>query len=403
MSTTPLFKPESLHPLAGVDPALPPDDLAILAEIVGNAKVVGLGEPTHGQKEINQLRDRITRYLVEHQGFRVVAMEDSAINCRAVNDFIVHGRGTAPGSLSQQNFWTWKTREVLALIEWLREWNVAHPDDTVRFIGIDIQDFATPVSELFGVLVRIDLEVAASYNSTLTAIGKITLWGDDPFDSDVYAGYLATLIEIRQILQTNKKLSLDDLDLGLDCVRALKQALLLKEAITESPTELTAVRWNRRDQVMASRVLTPVLDGTKMVLWAQNGHVQSERPAGLPPGAVTIGQQLRQELEREYAVISGMFGSGGYRGYDESTGALGTLDVGDPPEATLDHELWSQSDSAALLVDLGAPGSILFEPQSTRWAGALLVPGEDMLASVRPAIGSNAIAFVREATPSEPI
>ena len=117
MTQTPRFKPDSIYPLQGVDPSSPQDDLVVLDEIVTNAKIVGLGEPTHGQKEINQLRDRITRYLIEHQGFRVVAMEDSAIRCRIVNDFIVHGQSTAIGALSSQSFWTWKTREVLAMIE----------------------------------------------------------------------------------------------------------------------------------------------------------------------------------------------------------------------------------------------------------------------------------------------
>lgn len=402
MSAT-LFKPESIHELTGVEPNLPVDDLAIIGDITVRAKMVGLGEPTHGQKEINQLRDRMTRYLVEHQGFRVVAMEDSAINCRVINEFIQDGTGTARSALTAQNFWTWKTREVLEMIEWLREWNVANPEDMVSFIGIDIQDLASPVSELFEVLTRIDLEVATVFNPRLSPIGNIQMWGYIDYSDETYSSHIETMVEIRELLQTNENISPDDLELGLDCVLAIEQSLKLWREIARSPDDRSPERWNRRDDVMATRALEPTKGGDKVVLWAHNGHIQSERMDGLPDGAVTMGQVLREHLSFEYVVISGVFGSGSYRGYSDETTRLDTLDVGGPPEGTLDHELWSMTDSTALLVNLDAPGSVLFEPQTTRWAGALLVPNDQMMVRVRPGIGSDAIAFVREATPSEPI
>lgn len=401
--TASLFKPESIHALTGVEPGLPVDDLAILGDITARARIVGLGEPTHGQNEINQLRDRMTRYLIEHRGFRVVAMEDSAIKCRVINEFIQHGRGTARSALTAQNFWTWKTREVLALIEWLREWNVDHPEDTVTFIGVDIQDLATPVSELFGVLTRIDLELATSFNSRLSPIGSVQMWGYSAYSDEIYSSHIKTIAEIQGLLETTRNISPEDLELGLDCVLALEQSLKLWREIARSPDGRSSERWNRRDDVMATRALEPTRGGAKVVLWAHNGHIQSERMDGLPEGAVTMGQVLREHLSFEYVVISGVFGSGGYRAYSDETTRLDTMDVGDPPEGTLDHELWSHADSPSLLMNLDAPGSVLFEPQTTRWAGALLVPNDEMMITVRPAIGSNAFAFVREATPSEPL
>lgn len=401
MTQTPRFKPDSIYPLQGVDPSRPQDDLVVLDEIVANAKIVGLGEPTHGQKEINQLRDRITRYLIEHQGFRVVAMEDSAIRCRIVNDFIVHGQGTTIGALSSQSFWTWKTREVLAMIEWLRGWNVDHADDPVRFIGIDIQDIATPASELFGVLSRIDLDTSLEFNERLTAIGAIQIWDEDPLPDDTFATHMATMSEIRELLETSRDVSPEDLDLGLDCVLSIEQTLrLVRWGMPTDYSERTAERWNRRDDVMATRALAPTLDGDRVILWAHNGHVQSEQMDGLPPGAVTMGQVLRAHLSLEYCVISGVFGSGSYRAINTETSMLESIDVGDPPVNTIDHELWSMHETSALIVDLQAPGTILFEPQTTRWAGAALASSDEMIANVRPALGSNAIAFVREATPS---
>lgn len=255
---TPLFKPESILTLNGVDPDLPVDDLAILEEITAEAKIVALGEPTHGQKEINQLRDRMTRYLVENRGFRVIAMEDSAIKCRVINNFLLHGTGTAESALRVQNFWTWRTREVLALIEWLREWNTEHTEDPVRFIGIDIQDLQTPVSELFGVLTRIDLEVAMSFNQRLTPIGAIQLWDEEGLPVSEFDLHMESIQEIRAFVESHQDIPADDLDLALDCLLSIEQSLrLAREPMPEHYSERTADRWNRRDDVMATRALAP--------------------------------------------------------------------------------------------------------------------------------------------------
>lgn len=401
--TTSLFKPETIHELAGVEPDIPVDDLAILGDITAHANVVGLGEPTHGQKEPNQLRDRMTRYLVEHQGFRVVAMEDSAIQCRRINDAIVHGIGTPESSLAMQNFWTWRTKEVLAMIEWLHAWNESHPDDMVRFIGVDIQDMETPAIELSGALIRLGLEPANQWSDRLEQLQAITLWGDDLFDEASYRSDLDMLAEIRIFIEEAEEVNPLDVDLALDCVLALEQSLHLWRAIKTAPPTGSAHQWNRRDDVMATRTLAPTLDGAKVVLWAHNGHVQCEAFPGLADGAVTTGQVLRAELGFAYVAISGAFGCGSYRAKNPATGELAALDVGDPPEGSIDHELWMASDSPALIVDLQMPGTILFENQITRWGDATLVPAGFMRTNVRPGFGSNAIAFVREASPSEPI
>ena len=397
------FRPEAVHTLVGVEPTLPPDDLAVLGALVGSAKVVALGEPTHGQKEINQLRDRITRYLVEHEGFRVVAMEDSAITCRRVNDYVVHGVGTALRALQQQNFWTWRTKEVLAMIEWLREWNMANPADTVQFIGVDMQDFATPAAELSRILQDFDQTAERYYPLLLGTIGAIELRDTQSFTAERFAGYIQILGDLRRFIATTENLVFEDRELGLDCVNALEQALGLWKALADSPDEWSADQWNRRDEVMAARAMAPTLQGTKVILWAHNGHVESETGDHLPPGAVTTGTLLREYLALASVVISGVFGSGSYRGYDVGVGGMGVLDVGDPPEGSLDHELYVTSEAAALVINLRAPGSTVLTDQTTRWAGAELVPGEEMILGVRPALGSDAIAFVRRATPSEPI
>ncbi|MCO1577883.1 erythromycin esterase family protein [Crossiella sp. SN42] len=76
--------------------------------------------------------------MVTKLGFTVFAIEAGWSNCRAVDDYVVHGIGSASQALNRLGFWTWDTEEVLALVEWLREHNAAQPlEKRVRFRGVD--------------------------------------------------------------------------------------------------------------------------------------------------------------------------------------------------------------------------------------------------------------------------
>src|SRR2546426_12304274 len=62
-------------PLAGVDPAGPDDDLAPLLERLAGARLVGLGEATHGDHESFQFRSRLVQTLVRRRGLGAVLFE----------------------------------------------------------------------------------------------------------------------------------------------------------------------------------------------------------------------------------------------------------------------------------------------------------------------------------------
>ncbi len=50
-------------------------DLLPLGKIVGDARIVSLGEPTHGNREVFQLKHRLIEYLVTEKGFHIFALE----------------------------------------------------------------------------------------------------------------------------------------------------------------------------------------------------------------------------------------------------------------------------------------------------------------------------------------
>lgn len=118
-------------------------DLAGLDDIVGNARVVSLGEPTHGTKEAFQLKHRLLEYLVENLGFSIFSIEASMPESYALNEYVIHGKGDPKKLIAGMYFWTWNTMEVLAMVEWMRAWNEKNPEaegkPRLRFTGFDMQ------------------------------------------------------------------------------------------------------------------------------------------------------------------------------------------------------------------------------------------------------------------------
>ncbi|HLL45960.1 MAG TPA: erythromycin esterase family protein, partial [Longimicrobiaceae bacterium] len=132
-------------------------DLAPLGRIVGNARVVGLGEATHGTREFFRMKHRVLEYLVKERGFNTFAIEATWAECERINDY-VHG---APGDprklLSAQRFWTWNTQEVLDMIEWMRRHN-QNPGRAPRvsFHGFDMQYQRVAMDDVEAFLARVD-------------------------------------------------------------------------------------------------------------------------------------------------------------------------------------------------------------------------------------------------------
>ncbi len=128
------------HPLRSVEPGGDTRDLRPLDRMVGDARVVGLGEATHGSHDFFALKDRVFRRLVEEKGFRTFVLEAPWSTGLRLDAYVVHGEGD-PRRIMREEFqrdyrW-WNTTDHLRLIEWMRAYNVRHPDDPVRFVGDD--------------------------------------------------------------------------------------------------------------------------------------------------------------------------------------------------------------------------------------------------------------------------
>ena len=67
-------------------------DMQKIRPIIGNARIVSLGESTHGTREIFQMKHRFLTFLVEEMGFTVFGIEASYPDCEAIREYVVRRR-----------------------------------------------------------------------------------------------------------------------------------------------------------------------------------------------------------------------------------------------------------------------------------------------------------------------
>ncbi|MET8450820.1 erythromycin esterase family protein [Streptomyces sp. NPDC005209] len=288
-------------------------ELAPLCEVLDDVRVLGMGEATHGTAEFFRLKGRLLRFLVRESGFTGLAMEASAAAARAVDDYVVDGTGDAVGALAGLGFWTWRTREMLDVVEWMREHNRTVPRErAVRFVGIDPQRPGPALTALEAALRRIAPERAG-------------LIGGGPLGAlaDAKPGSLAgrggqVLAEARELVRFLEEgrgeftagggadAVEDALGHARRVVAAADLACRPLRGAGEEPGALAV-----RDRQMAQEVvaLEERLPG-KVAVWAHNGHVLSGCYSG---GVPAMGQHLRSHYGERYYALGLLFGEGAFR------------------------------------------------------------------------------------------
>ena len=131
------------------------EDLQKLKAAIGDARIVSLGEATHGTREIFQLKHRLTEFLASELGFTIFSIEANMPEAYRVNDYVLHGKGDPKALLSGMYFWTWNTEEVLAMIEWMRLFN-ASGKGRLQFTGFDMQTARVAIETVSRLLRKVD-------------------------------------------------------------------------------------------------------------------------------------------------------------------------------------------------------------------------------------------------------
>ena len=117
-------------------------ELIPIEPFLKNKKIVGMGEATHGTKEFFNMKAKMFKFLVTNCGYKIFSIEATYGGTLKVNDYVLYGKGDILSAMSGMEFWTWDTKEVEDLIEWMRKYNESKPDiEKLKFYGFDCQSF----------------------------------------------------------------------------------------------------------------------------------------------------------------------------------------------------------------------------------------------------------------------
>lgn len=285
-------------------------DMAPIKAMVGKARVVSLGEATHGSREFFQLKHRMLELLVTEMGFTSFAIEASFPEALRVNEYVLTGKGDPEAALTGMRFWTWDTEEVLALIRWMRRYNEDHKAK-LKFYGFDMQSPPGPVGALVDYIRKVDRAFAPEVEAILAPLSN-------DFDANYYTTappevQRATASGIARIIARldAERAAYEKRGGGAD---AFKLARLHAQVVRQGEASLAAgmMGGDLRDKAMAENVLS-LLDiegpGAKMVLWAHNAHVQRTTYGG----GKAMGAHLHEALGADQVVFGFAFNQGGVR------------------------------------------------------------------------------------------
>jgi protein-L-isoaspartate(D-aspartate) O-methyltransferase len=301
-------------------PALDDPAFGALFDRFAEARVVLLGEASHGTSEFYRARAAITRRLIEQHGFAIVAVEADWPDAASLDRYVRQRPAPKHAEPPFRRFptWMWRNTDVEAFIEWLRAWNEDRPAGArASFHGLDLYNLSASIQAVLDYLDRVDPEAGKVARERY---GCLTPWASEPQAYGRMAltsGYSrcerAVVRTLTDMLEKQLEYEADDGDSFLD---ASANARLVKnaEAYYRSVYYGAAESWNRRDTHMFE-TLCAVLEArgpdAKAVVWAHNSHIgdASKTEMGLVREELNIGQLCRERFGRDAALIG--FGTHG--------------------------------------------------------------------------------------------
>ncbi|UOQ54081.1 erythromycin esterase family protein [Hymenobacter cellulosivorans] len=299
-------------------------DLDAVLSAIGDARIVLLGEASHGTHEYYTWRAALSKRLIQEKGFNFIAVEGDWPDCFEVNCAIKQDQkeyGTAAKLLQTFNrwpTWMWGNWEIAALIDWLHQHNQQHPmPERVGFYGLDVYSLWESLQEILQFVSKQgDGAVAAAHK----AFKCFEPYGDDPQE---YAQAVAFVSddcedEVTTMLQTlRRQLRATKTHAGLDretAFAAEQNALVAvnAERYYRAMIKGGPASWNVRDGHMME-TLTRLLDlhgpDSKPIIWEHNTHIGDARFTDMArDNTVNIGQLAREQYGREQVFAVG-FGS----------------------------------------------------------------------------------------------
>ena len=298
-------------------------DYDALLNGIGSARVVLLGEATHGTHEFYRERAQITKRLIAELGFAAVAVEADWPDAYRVNRYVRavgEDRDAVEALADFKRFpaWMWRNADVLDFVGWLRAHNESRPAETrTGFYGLDLYSLRASMQAVLGYLEKVDPDAASRARARY---GCFDRFSGEPQEY----GYAAELglapscerEAVEQLVDLHRRraeyarrdgrIAADDYFFAEQNARLVASAEAYYRTMFRGRDE----SWNLRDRHMMDTLgnLLAFLDqtrpGARVVVWAHNSHLGDARATGMGErGELNVGQLARQRFGADAVLV----------------------------------------------------------------------------------------------------
>jgi len=288
-------------------------DLGPLLDRIGDARVVLLGEATHGTSEFYSLRDRISRTLITKKGFNLIAVEADWPDAARIDHYVRRAEHDPPEWTAFARFpaWMWRNNEVRRFVNWLHGHNESlSAQRRVGFFGLDLYSLNTSIRAVLDYLDTVDPETA---HVARVRYGCLTPWQSDPatYGRAALTGtYRSCEREVARMLEDllRKRSEYVPQD-GERYDDAAQNARLVANAERYYRIMYYGSRasWNLRDQHMfdtLESLLARRGPDSKAIVWAHNSHIGDSAATEMSArGEYNIGHLCRERFGADAYLI----------------------------------------------------------------------------------------------------
>ncbi len=292
-------------------------ELATLTEMIGEAKIVGFGEVTHGDHQSQLFKSHAIRELVRQGAVSALMLEVNREAGAEVDAYINQGKGDLTKIILDSGvFSIWKTDDFASLVGWLRGY-VVRTGKPFRVFGIDCQDASVDLQFALERLRRKDRKAADRFTKELQPLldaekdgSDLITWinGQKPEAFKLYEEIVSRLIEAAKKTKDPE---------AIYAAKVARQCLLAYQyefgGEAKDFSKLPADYWSRRDVFMSENLLE--LNGSlRSALWAHDMHVLGSLPDYVSQtGYQTLGMLIRKAIGKGYVSVTFAWTKGSFR------------------------------------------------------------------------------------------
>jgi protein-L-isoaspartate(D-aspartate) O-methyltransferase len=318
---------EVAEPIADIESA----SVDALVARIADARLVLLGEASHGTSEFYRMRARLTRELIARRGFEFVAVEADWPDAERIDDYVLGGRRRSTLDFTPfERFptWMWRNEEVHEFVDWLRAYNADQREHKVGFHGLDLYSLFTSIAAVLAYLDAVDPDAARVARHRYAAL---TPWQKDPaaYGEAVLVGRYqssedAVITMLRDMLARRVDYAQKDGDRFFDAAQNAR-VVANAERYYRAMYYGSATSWNLRDGHMfdtLEALLAFYGPTSKGIVWEHNSHVGNAAATEMSVrGEHNIGQLCRTK-----------FGEGAYIvGFGTDHGTVAAAENWDEP------------------------------------------------------------------------